>query len=207
MAIEAIVERPEPKRFPRVEEDCDLMLTERARLEAQAWRLFTTRDKVRLELGRTFIRIKATFRHGEWTAAYYTETFNTSGVSFRTIQRWMQKARRDHADSEHAIMSFFKPATDEGALRTDDATARAEAEVGGTAYLKPKPERVRLEGPAVYKLPLHLKGDERDACDALRKSAEWPCAEQKILALLKQLCAECGIVNSNPDNDGGSNPK
>lgn len=202
MAIEAIVEGTEPKRFPRVAEDGDLMTAERARLEAQAWRLFASRRKVRLELGRTFIRIKATFRHGEWTEGYYAKTFGEAGVSFRTVQRWMQKARAADDKSKNDKMSLFKPATDEGALKTDDATAQAEAEVGGPARHKPKPERVRLEGPAVYKLPLPFSGGQRAAMDQLRASEHWPAAEKRYVELSQQLFVEFAIINSQADDDG-----
>jgi len=174
-------------RFPR-EADDDL-LAERARLEAVACRQFCQYDKARLELGRTFIHIKATFKHGQWTRAYYAKTFGMFGVSFRTVQRWMQKARRADADAKNDGMSFLNPATDEGALKVNAATAKAEAELAGATRRKPTRENL-LRLPAIP-----MKDDERDACERLVKG-HWPRTENEIIALLKRLCVEFHIANS-----------
>lgn len=206
MTIEAIVEPPEPKRFPREAEDGDLMNIERARLEAEAFRLFHQRDKVRLELGRTFIRIKATFKHGHWTEAYYAQTFGTVRVTFRTVQRWMQKARRADAESEkRQQMSLLKPATDEGALKVDAATAVAEEETGRHSLQKPNAKRARVGRPALYRVPLPFTDGQRIAMDKLRASEHWPEAAKRYVELSQQLFVEFGIVSSDPD--GGSNPE
>jgi len=115
MACETIPETTEPKRFPRLKGDEGELKRERARLTAQAWRLFTMRRKVRIELGRVFIGIEATFRHGD-RESYYQETFGSTDVSLHTIQRWMRWARKAHADAKNDKPSLSKRAMDPGAV-------------------------------------------------------------------------------------------
>jgi hypothetical protein len=54
-------------------------------------------------------------------------------------------------------------------------------------------ERIRLDG--IYRLPLYMTGDEKDATDELRESPQWPRAEMEIMDLIQQLHIRYGIVN------------
>jgi hypothetical protein len=177
----------------------DELKAQRVALEARAWRLFATRRKVRLELGRTFLQLKATFKHGEWTKGYYSETFGATGVSFRTVQRWMKKAREANLISKNDKMTLFPPALDADAVKTREATAKAEAE--GSHKLTTG--EIQLEGLRIYRLPIHLTGDQRDRTDELRRLPKWPRAEQKIIDLLNQLHVEFGIINGTEKEQPG----
>lgn len=208
MDSEAILRTTQIVRSPRLaEDDEDELNAERRRLAAHAWRLFTTRKKIRLELGRTFIRIKATFPHGGWES-YFNETFGETHVSLRSIQRWMKLAAEDAASSRNDAMSLSTPATDADAVNVRNATSRAEAELGTQSLGTPKPEPVQFEGLRIYRLPLHLTGDQRDRTDELRRLPKWPLVEQKVIDLLDQLHIELGIVKvdglegRNANDDG-----
>jgi hypothetical protein len=180
-------------RFPRLERSAEESLEgERRRLENYAWALFSTRRKIRLELGRVFIRIKATFPHGGWKS-YYEETFADTHVCLRTIQRWMRWARRADAASKSDSESHFKPAMDPDAENIRKATARAEAEVDKQSIGKQKPASL------LYRLPLRMTIDERDRTDQLRRLPQWPRVEEKVIGLLNQLYIDFEMVKSESD--------
>jgi hypothetical protein len=145
-------------------------------------------------VGRAFNELKKILGHGKWLR-HFTKTFAPCGITLRTSENYMRAARE--ADSELEKVSIFKPATDRGARRIRDATERARAEVGAPSGHKLKKENIRLEGPALYRLPLHMSGDAMDACNALQKLPAWPRAEQKIIDLLKQLWIEYGVLNGD----------
>jgi hypothetical protein len=42
-----------------------------------------------------------------------------------------------------------------------------------------------------------MTGDERDATDTLRKLNDWPRAEHRVVALLRRLCVEFGVVKKD----------
>lgn len=190
--IETISKQTEPiRRFPRIVKSTEeLLLDERARLEARAWQLFATRSKVRLEIGRTFIQLKATFKHGEWIKAYYAQKFRASGVGFRTVQRWMKMAREADKNSKNDKLTHFPVASDSDAVRIREATTKAEAEVG----LRPKPGSSGNDMFCIYRLPLRLTREQRDRTDALRRSPKWPRAERRIVDSLDRLHVEFGVI-------------
>jgi hypothetical protein len=160
---------------------------ERAVLEAHAFGLIARRREVNIEIGRVFIRIKATLEHGRWKP-YFKETF-ASSISFRTAQRYMKRARPNKADGDkNDELSLFKPAGDPQAVKMRDATAKAEADVGHR-------QKVRLDG--IFKLPLSLTIDEQEAARELLNSPDWPRAQREIITLLKQLYVKFGIVNAD----------
>jgi hypothetical protein len=181
-------------RFPRLPESAlqglrpestqDKLQAERAALEDCAFQLIARRRELRMELGKTFIRIKATLKHGGWES-YFAETFTPCGISLRTAQRYMDlvHASEAAADSKDDKLSPFKPARDPQAVKVRDATEKAQEKVGDAARHMSKREQV-------YKLILHLSVDERDAADQLWKSPHRARAEEKIIDLLKQLCIE-----------------
>ena len=164
-----------------------------AALEAQAFHCIARGRAANLELGRMFLQIKVIAGHGRWES-YYDERFGSSYVAFRTAQTYMNMARKEDAISKTAESALFPLAMDPQAVTRRDAAAMAEAEVGGAADHKAKKRHVRPEGPCLFQLPpIRLTDDERNASDQLVK-LHWPRAEKEILALLKQLHIECGIV-------------
>jgi hypothetical protein len=148
--------------------------------------LIARHRKVRLELGRTFIRIKATLKHGRWKS-YFHETFASCDIDIRTAQRYMELARASEADqdSKNEKLSLFEPAKDPEAVKIRRATAKARAEVGDK-----QKEKVRT-----FKLPLVLSIDEQEATRVLLNSPDWPSAQRKIVTLLKQLCKKFRIFH------------
>jgi hypothetical protein len=164
-----------------------------AALEAKALHWIARGRAANVELGRVFLQIKDIVGHGRWER-YYAERFGSCGVAQRTAQTYMQLAREEDDISKSAASALFPPAADPQTQAINAATERAQAEVGGAARDKVRKEQVRLEGPGLYELPpIHRTGDEMDACNELVNS-HWPRAEEEIIALLKQLYVECGIV-------------
>jgi hypothetical protein len=168
-------------RFPRLAERAlqgtnsdsseDKAQAEREALETEAIKIIGNFRTMKVEIGRIFIRIKATLKHGEWEG-YYAKTFGDSSVSFRSDERYMLLATKVKTDS----LTVLKPGTGPEAQETHDATAEAVAEIGDIR--KPEP---------VYRLALHLSADQRDATIRLWKSPHRRRAEKKIVALLDQL--------------------
>jgi hypothetical protein len=174
------------RRFPRLSESAeesscpqdteDKLKAERAVLEKCAFALLTRRRQLRVELGKTFVRIKATLEHGHWKS-YFAETF-ASSINLRTAQRYMDLVRGQKADSKNDIESLFPPAKDPQAVQTRAATAKAKAEVG-TRWK----EKARLDD--VFKRLTR----------ALVNSPDWPSAHVEIIALLKQLCVRFRVAD------------
>jgi hypothetical protein len=159
------------RRFPRLAESAeDKSKAERAALEAETFEMLGNYQKMKVELGRMFVRLKATLKHGEWEH-YYVKTFGTSGVSFRSAERYMERATKAKIDS----LTVFKPGMGPAAQETHAATLEAQAEIGDAPKADP-----------VYRLPLHLSADQRDATIRLWKSTHRRRAERKIVAVLDQ---------------------
>jgi hypothetical protein len=163
---------------------------ERAALEACAFRLIAQHRKVRVELGRTFLRIKATLKHGRWKT-YFGEVFGECGISLRSAERYMRMADEADEDPKNDRLSLFEPATDSQAVKTRDATAKAEFEVGHR-----QKGQVRVKG--IFKLPLLLTVDEQKATCKLLNSPNWPSAQLGIITLIKQMCVKFGIADKGP---------
>jgi hypothetical protein len=166
--------------------DEDKWTTERVRLESHAFGLIARRHEVNLELGQTFLRIKATLKHGRWKS-YFNETF-ASNISLRTAQRYMERARASEsaAGSKGDKLSLFKPATDQQATKIRQATVNARAEVGDSKN-------------HVLKLPLSVTPREAEAILALWRSPQRIEAEREIIAHLKQLCEKFESLRRNED--------
>jgi hypothetical protein len=82
--------------------------------------------------------------------------------------------------------------------KQDVANAVGEAPAPPTPEPEKKPKtprksRPRLDG--LYKLPLYMTGDEKDATDELLNSQNWHCAQIEIMAFLRRLHIKYGIVN------------
>lgn len=158
-----------------------------AKLDAKAFHWLARGREANIELGRVFNELKTILRHGKWQR-HFSETFAPCGIALRTAENYMKAAHE--ADSKIEKVSIFKLATDRNAQTIRGATERAQAEVGPASGHDLRKENIRFERTALYHLPLHLRRDEMTACDALQKLPEWPRAEQKIVALLKQLWIE-----------------
>jgi len=187
------------RRFPRLSSE-DAAAAERtenriAELDAQVFRGLARRREVTIEVGRALNELKKLLGHGKWKH-HFAETFAPSGFNQRTAQRYMKRARKVDADLENDTVSLLKKATDRGAQEIKDATNQAEEEANSlSSHRNLQKEPLRLDG--IYRLPLHMTGDEKDAMDALRELPDWPRAEKKIVSLLKRLWVEYGIVNKN----------
>jgi hypothetical protein len=166
-------------------------------LEEKAdWLIWRGRE-ANTECGRTFLEIKNVVGHSNWIA-YFKKRFLPKGVALRTAQEWMALAKREmsrkadsdkYADSAYLESELFRPATDEEAVERRATNARATA-------LRHKPKRIRLEGPAIYNVPLPLTGDQRDAMDQLVGSEHWREAEKRFVDFSQQLFVEYGIINA-----------
>jgi len=173
-------------RFPRLSESAsqascsqgteDKLKAERAVLEKCAFALLTRRRHLRIELGKTFIRIKATLEHGHWKS-YFAETFGKL-INVRTAQRYMDLVRGQETVSENDPESLFPPATDAQAVQTRTASAKAKAEVGPRWK-----EKARLDD--IFKRLTR----------ALMNSPDWSSAHVEIVALLKQLYVRFRIAD------------
>ncbi len=156
--------------------------TRRAALEASAFRAIGSLRKMRIELGRIFIQLKATLKHGEW-GHYYEKVFGDSSVSARSASRYMKLAAKTDSDS----LSNLKPGIDQHAVTIHNATEKAKEAVGGAATT-PEP---------VYRLALHLNAAQREATIKLWISEHRPNAERALVALLDRLHIRYGIINSD----------
>jgi hypothetical protein len=190
----------EAPRFPRLGESTlgasqpesaeDKLNAERAGLEAEAFAIIGNFRKMRLELGRIFIRLKNTRKHGDWER-YYERTFGNSKVSFRSAERYMVRAKKADADSKIDSLTIFQPGMDAQAREIRNTTEKAQAEIGDA----PKPE-------LVYRLALHLSAEQRDATIRLWKSPRRRRAEKEIIGVLNQLLIKFGrFKNEGADHD------
>jgi hypothetical protein len=159
-----------------------------AQLDATICRCWAQRGEEGIKIGRALNEQKHIFGHGKWQR-HFKETLAPIGISLRTAERWMKRARKKDAVERNDNMSILETATDRGAQEIKDATARAEAEASTATHNKPSQKR------RLHNLPLHVTDVERDASDALLKSTEWPHAEKEIIHLLKHLCVKHGIVD------------
>ena len=204
------------RRYPRLGPE-DLAAKAKAErlaaLDESAFEWIARGRPANLELGRVFNQIKDILEHGEWEP-YFTEKFLPLGVALRTAQDYMKMAREADAITKNANPAHFPPATDQPAQEINDATEEDKAAVAEAGEQSPeapaketkktRKKRVRLDG--IYKLPLHMTGEQKDATDALLESEKWPRAERKIMDLLRQLQIKYGFLNdSEREEKDGSN--
>lgn len=172
----------------------DLLLTERAELEREAFRAIGFYKKARLQLGRIFNRLKATVEHGRWEQ-YFETTFGHSCVSFRTGQRYMKAASRDDREFKNQSVMLFKAGNGSHARVIRNATENAKV-VQAISKVPAK----------IYRLPLELTPDQLQATTQLWASSYRRAAEEAVVASLNKQCAKYGfstqkIVKS--DTGGG----
>jgi hypothetical protein len=182
-------------RFPRLSAE-DLAaastLEDRiAQLDATVFRSMAQRRKESIQMGRAFNELKQLLGHGKWLR-HFAGTFAPRGVILRTAERYMRRASKEDAVLKIDSVTIFKPATDRGAEEIKDAAEQAQAEGEAPSGHS----KLKKEG-RLYRLPLRMTDDEKDAMDALRKSPDWPHAEKRIISRLKELCVRYGIVNED----------
>jgi hypothetical protein len=169
-----------------------------------------------LEAGRAYNELKPLFKHGTWIPFLEAEAAQF-GISVRTIQDHMARAKRDDEQLKNAESALFTPATDQWASEMNAAGEIAAqavaAAIGGDAERpapnKSRPARagkVRLDGN--FKLRLWLTVDQQDAVTELMKLESWPQAQQALVETLDELIVLHGIVNpERPANDGDGNER
>jgi hypothetical protein len=159
-----------------------------AELDATIFKCWARRREQSVVAGRALIELKKLVGHGKWER-HVEEKFD---FDLRTAERWMKRARKADAETKSDNLTTFSPATDREATQIKSATEEAEAKVD--AELR---KNSSLRKTHVYRLPLRLTADEAKTTDAIRRSAEWPQAEKRIVRLLRQLLVKYEAAGSN----------
>jgi hypothetical protein len=158
-----------------------------------------------LVAGRAFNKLKPMFPKGKWLPRLQVESARV-GRSIRSIQECMLAAKK--ADAENANVRVFAQATDPQATAIKEAVAKAEKQVEAAItandltpdIVPPKPNKPRRKSPprldGVYRLPLPMTGDEKDAMDELRTSEKWEFAEIAIMTFLRHLLIDYGFTKT-----------
>jgi hypothetical protein len=174
-------------RFPRLARNVEERLkSEQAALETDAREVIADFPKLRVRLGRIFRRLKVIARNFGYWGTYYHETFGTSGVSFRTAERYMALAEKADANSENDSLTILKPGNGPAAQEIQAATTEAQTEVG----VAPKPE-------AAYRLALGLSPFRRAATIRLWASPRRRRAERNVIACLDAILVEAGLLTAD----------
>jgi hypothetical protein len=180
------------RRFPRLPAGdlaIEPQLVKRiAELDESAFPLIALRHTTNLELGRIFEQEKEALGHGKWVE-HFEEVFAPLGISLRTAERYMRRAKREDA-IKFDNLSNLKSASDEGARAVKDADERAEAEVKAARSRTPT-----IDEHGLYKLMLHMRDEEKILTDRLCLSPDWPRAEREVLRLLRRLWVEYDIID------------
>jgi len=165
-----------------------------AELDEKVFQGIARRREASIEMGRAFNELKRILGHGKWQQ-HFEETFEPCGLTLRTAERYMERARKADAVTKNDKLSIFKPAADQGAQEIRDATEEARAEVAassGHTKLRKKNKRY------VYRFPLNVTDIEKDAMDTLLTLPDWPLLEKRILSLLRRIWMEYGILDERP---------
>lgn len=156
-----------------------------AALDARIFQFWARRREANLQLGRAFNELKEVLGHGKWKA-HFEKVFAPQGISLRTAERYMKRAKKEDTKAKSDKLSNFEEATDPGASQIKEATEKAAADVAAASNHSKQARTSRL-----YHLPLHMTDKEKESTDALRRSSEWPRAERQIVRLLRRLWTEC----------------
>lgn len=177
------------RRYPRLSRSKPATDAERtedriAELDKMVFMSLTRRNEACIEMGRAFNELKALLGHGKWLL-HFRETFKPHGLNLRTAERYMCRARKADAAGIDNV-SNFTPATDRHAQEIKNAVEQSQADVAAA----PGGNKVDGAHQRIYRLPIHITESLRNAIEALRRSEEWPRAEQKIIRLLEHLAGE-----------------
>lgn len=147
--------------------------------------------------GTALINLKPLVDPGKWLPLL-TSKATQFGVTVRTLQNYMAAARKEDEAKNEKVS--FSPATDEQATEIKNADERAKQEYNAEPKSEPnktqttKRKPIRLAGIGIYRLPLLLSGDKRDALDELRQSQNWPVASKYILATVDRVLQQFGYT-------------
>ncbi len=158
-----------------------------AELDATAFRWLARRREANIEIGRAFNELKKILGHGQWQP-HFDEKF-AKWIKLRTAERYMKRARKADADAKNDKLTIFKRASDEDAEEIRKATQQARAEMAAASVQK----KENKDSRHIYKLPLRMTADEKQATQTLQTLPDWPRAEKEILALLRRLRIKYGV--------------
>jgi hypothetical protein len=166
-----------------------------AELDANVFRSIADRREASIEMGRAFKELKSILGHGKWQL-HFEEVFVPRGITLRTAERYMKRAKRADSAAENDNLSNFKIASDEGAQEIREATDEAQTEVEAASNHSKSKKNSRH----IYRLPLRMTANDIESTETLRKLPDWRKAERKIVHLLRNLFSKYGVAT----NDGGS---
>lgn len=184
-------------RFPRYKDEVvktdDQIQTRIAQLDAQVFRSAARRREANLDIGRACIELKTILGHGKWQP-HFAEILAPSGLTLRTVERYMRKAKEADAQAKNDNRTILKPATDEYAASIRSATEHYQAKLSVVSTQSgPRKTPTRL-----YRLALRgLADHEHDAVDALRRLPEWPSLEKKLVSFLRKQFVKYGVLTSS----------
>ena len=78
-----------------------------AQLNATIFRCWSRRREASIEAGRAFIELKELLPHGKWER-HVKETFSPQGISLRTAERWMERARKNDEKGKRRQLGAFE---------------------------------------------------------------------------------------------------
>lgn len=205
-----------PRRFPRLGPEDLAAKAKEDRLNTltdKAFRWIARGRPANIKLGRIFNQIKDDIlNHGEWKP-YFTKKFLPHGIAFRTAQDYMKMANEADKTTKNADPALYPPPTDHPAREIHQATEEEKAAVAAAGEQSPdapdketkktNKKRVRIDG--IYRLPLYMTGEQKDATDLLLESRKWSRAERKIMDLLKRLQIKYGFLNDSEKEEKDEN--
>ena len=189
-------------RFPRYKNEVlmtdDEIQTRIAQLDAQVFRSAARRREANLEIGRACIELKKILGHGKWQS-HFAEILAPCGLTLRSVERYMRKAKEAAAESKNDCVTILRPAADEYASSIRSATKHSQAKLSAVSVVS----SARKRPARLYRLTLRgLTDHEHDAVDALRKLAEWPNIEKKLVSLLRKQCVKHGVPTGSVRRPG-----
>jgi hypothetical protein len=186
------------QRFPRNKDDIvpveqvDVE-TRIAQLDAQVFRSAARRREANLEIGRACIELKKILGHGKWQT-HFADILAPSGITLRTVERYMRRAKEAAAQAKNDSGTIFKPAADEYAASVRSATKHSQAKLSAASAVS----GARKRPARLYRLTLRgLADHEHDAVDALRKLTEWPSVEKKLVSFLRKQFVKYGVLTGS----------
>ena len=135
-------------RFPRYKDEDvkadDQIQTRIAQLDAQVFRSAARRREANLEIGRACIELKKILGQGKWQT-HFAVILAPSGLTLRTVERHMRKAKEADAQTKNDTGTILKPAADEYAASIRSATKHSQAKLSAvSAQSGPRKTPARL---------------------------------------------------------------
>jgi hypothetical protein len=165
-------------------------------LDETVFRSFAKRRQATVEAGRAFNELKKLLGHGKWQR-HFEEVFVPRGITLRTAERYMKRAKRADSAAENDNLSNFKLASDEGAQEIREATDEAQAEVEAAS----NHSKSKKDSRHVFRLPLRMTANEIEMAATLQQLPDWHRAERRIVRLLRELCLKYGVISNDDRRD------